>query len=562
LPSILARCYTATLYPVLGDKEVAVLSRLPIRNKLLFGVTLLLAIVVGLSFSGYQGVYAYRALARGISQRAIEIPIADDLTRHVGELRITVSEAKSDSNIFIYGGTRFEAPKKSQDLRQTLHTSLAAIRETLRNYAAQLEQANPDESLISDNRRELETVEKIKSCIGRIENIIDDEDWIFNDINLPLLSKEVDSLYALSSELPAILQERMHSLADNIRTQYHTWIGLMLTSAVAAVALLALAVYCGYSWIFHPLKVLVMGSRRVAAGDFSYRIDLKSHDEMAELAAAMNHMTARFQQIRDDLDRQVQLRTREVVRSEQLASVGFLAAGVAHEINNPLAAVAMCAESLEMRLHDILICDDEERDAEHNDEIVILRKYLRRIQDEAFRCKGITEKLLDFSRLGDVERQNTDLADLTLGVIEMVRHLGKYRQKNIEFAPSAAVIAPVNAQEIKQVLLNLITNGLDSLEPGGTVHVELLRENDRAVILVRDDGCGMTPEVLKHLFEPFFTRKRDGQGTGLGLSITYRIIEDHGGAIEASSAGPGRGAEFRVTLPLARNNQNEKRQAA
>ena len=538
------------------------LSRLPIRNKLLFGVTLLLAIVVGLSFSGYQGVYAYRALARGISQRAIEIPIADDLTRHVGDLRITVSEAKSDSNAFIYGGTRLEAPKKSQDLRQTLHTSLAAIRETLRNYAAQLELADPDESLISDNRRELETVEKIKSCISRIERIIDDEDWIFNDINLPLLSKEVDTLYSLTSELPAILQERMHSLAGNVRTQYHTWVGMMFTSAIAAIALLALAVFCGYSWIFHPLKVLVMGSRRVAAGDFNYRIDLRSHDEMAELAAAMNHMTVRFQQIRDDLDHQVQQRTKEVVRSEQLASVGFLAAGVAHEINNPLAAVAMCAESLEMRLHDIIVCDDAQSDEAHNDEITILRKYLRRIQDEAFRCKGITEKLLDFSRLGEVEHHNTDLVELTQGVIDMVRHLGKYRQKNIEFVAPGTVIAPVNSQEMKQVLLNLITNGLDSLEPGGTVVVELLREDDEAVINVRDDGCGMTPEVLKHLFEPFFTRKRDGQGTGLGLSITYRIIEDHGGAIEASSAGPSRGAEFRVTLPLARQHHHEKLQAA
>ena len=96
--------------------------------------------------------------------------------------------------------------------------------------------------------------------------------------------------------------------------------------------------------------MLVKGSRRVAAGEFGYRIALQTHDEMAELADALNDMTARFQAIRDDLDRQVQERTKQVVRSEQLASVGFLAAGVAHEINNPLASIAMCAESLESRL--------------------------------------------------------------------------------------------------------------------------------------------------------------------------------------------------------------------
>ena len=108
-----------------------------------------------------------------------------------------------------------------------------------------------------------------------------------------------------------------------------------------------------YRWIFLPLRTLIAGSRRVAAGEFGYRIRLDTHDEMAELAKALNDMTARFQEIRDDLDHQVQVRTKQVVRSEQLASVGFLAAGVAHEINNPLASIAMCAESLEGRFRAI-----------------------------------------------------------------------------------------------------------------------------------------------------------------------------------------------------------------
>lgn len=536
------------------------LSRLSIRNKLFFGVALLLAIVAGLSFSGYQGVYAYRALARGISQRARELPIAADLTRRVGELRMTVSQARQKPE---FGSTPWTEPVQNQVLREQLRTSIASIRETLRNYEEQLEASEPGESLLSDNRRELETVNKIENCLARIEKNNEDGDWVLNDINFSTLAQEAETLHHLSSELPAILQERMHSLAGDIRHQYHTWVGMMLTAAIAAVALLGLAVYFGYSWIFRPLRVLVMGSRRVASGDFNFRIQLPSHDEMAELAAAMNRMTARFQEIRDDLDRQVQQRTREVVRSEQLASVGFLAAGVAHEINNPLAAIAMCAESLEMRMHDIIAADDAQPDDQHNEEVTILRKYLRRIQDEAFRCKGITEKLLDFSRLGDVEKQNTDLVELTEGVIEMVRHLGKYRQKHVVFHAEQPVVAPVNAQELKQVLLNLITNGLDSLDPGGTVTVELSRTAKEAVLLVRDNGCGMTGEVLKHLFEPFYTRRRDGQGTGLGLSITYRIVQDHGGAIEAASDGPGRGSQFRVTLPLVQQiKHDEKRQAA
>jgi signal transduction histidine kinase len=121
-------------------------------------------------------------------------------------------------------------------------------------------------------------------------------------------------------------------------------------------------------------------------------------------------------------------------------------------------------------------------------------------------------------------------------------------------------VAPVNPQEIKQVVLNLITNGLDSLDPGGTLTIELRAADGQAEILFTDNGCGMTEEVLEHLFEPFFTRRRGGQGTGLGLSIVHRIISDHGGQIDAASRGPGQGSQFRVALPLAAaSNVNKER---
>jgi two-component system, NtrC family, sensor kinase len=178
------------------------------------------------------------------------------------------------------------------------------------------------------------------------------------------------------------------------------------------------------------------------------------------------------------------------------------------------------------------------------------------IQTEAFRCKEITEKLLDFSRMGDVQHQVTDLRELIHGVIEMVRHLGKYQEKQILFPPGETIFASVNPQEIKQVVLNLITNALDSVDPGGALSIELDTAGDFAEMTFSDNGCGMTDDVLEHLFEPFFTRKRGGQGTGLGLSIVYRIVADHGGQIDAASPGPGQGSQFRVTLPLA-NAQKE-----
>jgi signal transduction histidine kinase len=298
-----------------------------------------------------------------------------------------------------------------------------------------------------------------------------------------------------------------------------------------------------YSWIFRPLRVLIGGSRRVAGGDFNHRIYLGTEDEMAHLAEAMNSMTERFQAIRDDLDRQVRERTMQMVRSNQLASIGFLAAGVAHEINNPMASIAMCAESLERRVDEGVVTDNAHADG--------ARKYLRMIQEEAFRCKRITDQLLDFSRTGEHDRHNADLRELIQGVVEMVSHLGKNSDKHIELAPCKSVVASVHPQEIKQVVLNLITNALDSLDAGGTVRIDLGIVGDQAEIRVSDDGCGMTDEVRENLFEPFFTRRRSGQGTGLGLSIVNRIVCDHDGHIEAESDGPGKGATFRVTLPLA-----------
>jgi two-component system, NtrC family, sensor kinase len=147
---------------------------------------------------------------------------------------------------------------------------------------------------------------------------------------------------------------------------------------------------------------------------------------------------------------------------------------------------------------------------------------------------------------------------LAAGVIDMVQHLGQYQDKRLELVAGNPVIVPVNPQEIKQVVLNLITNALESLDAGGRVLVGVDRNADAARIVIEDNGCGMTEEVRKHLFEPFFTRRRSGQGTGLGLSITHRIIEEHRGHIEATSDGPGHGSRFVVSLPAEDLNKETR----
>lgn len=546
------------------------LSHWPIRTKLKLGLGLLLVTVLALFGSAYYGLYAYRELVRSLSARSAELPLANDVLQRVGDLRVTLSQAKEASD---FGGLKDglevddadvntdsdETAAEVEDPWTTLlsghfHTQLDSLVDALDRYRRELEE-NPVgvASQLADDGGERTTLAKIDSVVAELRNqeikgVLGDQGHVGRLLN------EVEQLQTLAAELPSHLHTRLKVLSHNVRAQYRMAIIVAWANAIVAVVVLGASIRVFYKWFADPLHVLVNGSRRVAAGDFSHRIQLDVRDEMGELADAMNDMTDRFREIRDDLDRQVRERTNQVVRSEQLASVGFLAAGVSHEINNPLASIALCSESLEGRLQDLL----DEADPMHAEDVKIVRTYLQMIQREAFRCKQITEKLLDFARRGDSQRHATDLRELAVGVIDMVQHLGQYQDKRLELVAGNPVIVPVNPQEIKQVVLNLITNALESLDAGGRVLVGVDRTPEAARIVIEDDGCGMTEEVRKHLFEPFFTRRRSGQGTGLGLSITHRIVEEHRGSIEATSDGPGRGSRFVVSLPAEQQNKETR----
>ena len=321
---------------------------------------------------------------------------------------------------------------------------------------------------------------------------------------------------------------------------------IVWTSALIVLGMLVGLTSLLHRWIVLPIRRLEQGVRRVARGSFDDRITLKTGDEMEALADAFNDMTTRLKAMYGDLENQVEERSKQLVRSERLAGVGFLAAGVAHEINNPLASIAFCSEALEGRLKPAL-----EKAAPADAKVV--QQYMRMIQEEAFRCKSITEKLLDFSRCGDIQRERTDLAGLIQGVVEMIRHIGKYRGKRIAFQPRAYVLAHVDPQEIKQVVLNLVVNALESMDEGGTLRIDLRYAEGKAEMVFADDGCGIASEILETIFEPFFTKRKGGKGTGLGLSITNRIVSQHHGEISAASPGEGKGATFTVRLPIERS---------
>lgn len=549
------------------------LSHWPLRTKLKLGLGLLLITVLSLFGSAYYGLYAYRGLVKSLGARSAELPLAGEVNQNLVDLRDVLNQAEERFEISDWrqaiSDTNLDEvdpfPWDAQWLREEYCDRFDDFVRSLERYRKQLDLNNIDrDPRLGGDFHERQTLAKIDEVVERmggtdISNSLK-TDWLLDRSYVSMLCDEADELRCLVAELPSYLHKQFQVLSRDVRAQYRTAIVIAWTNAIIALVLLGTSIRMFYKWFAKPLGILVQGSREVAGGNYNHRVKLDTNDEIGELADAMNEMTTQFQETRDDLDRQVRERTNQVVRSEQLASVGFLAAGVSHEINNPLASIALCSESLESRLMELL----DQVDSAHSDDIQVARDYLQMIQREAFRCKQITEKLLDFARMGDSQRHSTDLRELTESVIEMVQHLGKYQDKNLVLVEGEPVIVQVNAQEIKQVVLNLITNGLESLDPDGTVRVSVVKEANTAQIIVEDDGCGMTDEVHKHLFEPFFTRRRSGQGTGLGLSITYRIIEEHQGRIVATSDGIGKGSRFQVSLPIefSSKEKNHRYQAA
>ena len=311
----------------------------------------------------------------------------------------------------------------------------------------------------------------------------------------------------------------------------------------------AIAIYLAFKWISNPLRAIAQGASRIANGYSDYRLGNISrwNDEFEDLITNFNRMADRFQESEEHLNAKVEERSSQLVRSERLAGVGFLAAGVAHEINNPLSAISMAAESLQYRLTDQL-------DPDHEDTKEAIDR-LAMIQRESKRCGQITRRLLDFSRNERQDKVPNDLTRVIGEVLVIIRPMSKYEDRLIIFERVDPLILEINASQIKQVVLNLVANGLQATSSGGTVKIRLEEQPDWVVIEVSDDGQGMKPENIEHLFEPFFSTKDTGEGTGLGLSITHRIVVEHNGTIDPSSAGEGKGSKFSVRLPRRQPQQ-------
>jgi len=232
---------------------------------------------------------------------------------------------------------------------------------------------------------------------------------------------------------------------------------------------------------------------------------------------------------------------RAVARAEKLAAVGRLAAGVVHEINNPLATISACAESLESRLN--------EGAFDNSPEVEDLREYLGLIRSEAFRCKSITNGLLDFSRTRASDHSFVNLGEVITSAIRLLSH--QKRSSAVEFKVEIAEnLLPVSGDpgQLQQAIIALATNALDAMVINGVLTIVAKNSANKVVVEVIDNGVGIEAENLTKIFEPFFTTKEIGKGTGLGLAVCYGILTEHGGTLDVQST-QGVGTTFTITLP-------------
>lgn len=301
-----------------------------------------------------------------------------------------------------------------------------------------------------------------------------------------------------------------------------------------------------------PLAELLKGINTVAAGNLDYVIPVKSKDEMGELAASFNAMTRELSSAKSELmewgttlEKKVEEKTDairraqdQLIHSEKLASLGRMAAGVAHELNSPLTGIVTFGHLMRDRF--------PEGTADREDIDVII--------EQANRCANIIRGLLGFSRASSEEKAPASLNDIVRASLRIVSNKADFFnvKVNLELSETLPNIY-INAPQIQQVFLNMIVNAADAMEGRGTLTIatRLTEINGKSQVEVEfgDTGSGISPENIEKIFEPFFTTKPVGKGTGLGLAVSHGLVKDHGGCIRIRSK-LGEGTSFFIDFPL------------
>ena len=338
----------------------------------------------------------------------------------------------------------------------------------------------------------------------------------------------------------------LHAVAVETRNQI---IVVFFLLATVALILIIGTTYLIIRQITHPLVEIADAAHAIAEGEFDVTVAADQPGELGVLADAFNRMLASLRQMRSDLEEwgrtlenKVELRTQELVsmqarvaQSERLASVGMLAAGVAHEINNPLGGILALTS---LTLEDTPTTDQR-------------RENLEEVVRQTERCRDIVKSLLEFSRQSKEGTESVDLNEIARDTYALVGSQSLFFNVVVvmDLDPHLPRIMADRSQ-LQQVFMNLFVNAAQAMQEEGRITVKSCygRQDGHVVVTVSDTGHGIDKQHIARIFDPFFTTKEDGRGTGLGLSIAYGIVTQHGGTITVDSE-PGKGTTFSMRFP-------------
>jgi signal transduction histidine kinase len=338
---------------------------------------------------------------------------------------------------------------------------------------------------------------------------------------------------------------------EGIRNRMRDATGLIVIYVAMYGAVLVLfGAYLLNRTVVRPIRLLRLGTQQVAAGDLNHSLQVAGPSEIADLAGSFNAMIKALKASREETEATIVSlreanedlrRTRdELIRSEKMASVGHLAAGMAHEVGNPLGAVVGYLELLHGEL-------PSGREKE------ILERSLAEVQ----RIDRLVRDLLDYASPASAPPELLDPVTVLAEARDILTHQGILADLHlVDNLPSSLPVVCVSRHKLLQVFVNLILNARDASSPEGTIHLEAGVEGNEVRLSVTDEGTGMSPEVMAHIFDPFYTTKPPDKGKGLGLSVCYRVIEEAGGRIEVRST-EAEGSTFTVWLKRAKKECDE-----
>jgi len=374
--------------------------------------------------------------------------------------------------------------------------------------------------------------------------ISDEQELSFQVLSNPLGNRVlVVSVPAFSPSGSHLLGVRFYysfrTVDQRLDEIHRAFLSIAIGSALVSLLLAAF----GARRLTRPIEQLTDGARAIARGELETRIPLRGADELTVLAGAFNEMAGSLNSSRKELTQRNEQLTNaneelhriyeRLTKAERLAAVGQVAAGVSHEIDNPVGIILGYAQ---------LLLEDMPQDD-------IRREDVQAIIDECLRCKRITGGLLGLSRTGARQWEPVDLKDLIKATCASLQPQKLFRQISIEMRLNSVVPDLIgDADRIRQVLVNLLLNAVQALDEKGIIHIELKSKSDGALILVDDNGPGISVTQRETIFDPFFSTKEKGKGTGLGLAICRKLIEEHGGSIVALESPLG-GARIRIFLP-------------